>query len=105
MGNQQAEIATNILIPIDGSDPSNRAIDFAAEIGGPNAAYRLLHVTPDESLVRNATRPDAESTLAEVHATAALLAGQERLQSAVSEAKQETVLRTGDPARAIVKEA
>ena len=105
MDNQQADIATNILIPIDGSDPSSRAIDFAAEIGGQNAAYTLLHVTPGEQLVGNATQTNANSSLAEIHATAALLAGQERLQSVASGATQATVLRTGDPARTIVKEA
>ena len=105
MGPQQADIATNILIPLDGSAPSSRAIDFAAEIGGPNAAYALLHVAPGEPLVRDVFELAADQSPVQDHAAAALQAGSDRLRSVLPGATQETVLRAGDPARTIVKEA
>jgi nucleotide-binding universal stress UspA family protein len=105
MDTRYANIATNILIPLDGSDPASRAIDFAVTIGGPAATYTLLHVAPDEPLVRDATDATTGQDLTQSHATAALLAGSERLRAIAPDANQESVLRTGDPARIIVKEA
>jgi nucleotide-binding universal stress UspA family protein len=101
----QVDVATKILIPLDGSDASSRAIDFAATIGGPVASYTLLHVTPDEPLVRDGSDGAAGRTSVQGHAAAALLKGIERLHSAQPDASQATVLRSGDPARTIVREA
>ncbi len=105
MGERQADIATNILIPLDGSEPSSRAIDFAAEIGGPSAAYTLLHVTPTEPLVRDRFEHPPDQPPAQDFGAAALLAGLDRLRVLLPEASQEIVSRAGDPARTIVKEA
>jgi len=99
-----------MLIPLDGSDAANRAIDFAVTIGGPTATYFLLHVLPPEQELRNATGEIVLSTnrIQEMNqdlATTSLAAGSALLRSAAPSASIETVTRSGDPALTIVKEA
>jgi nucleotide-binding universal stress UspA family protein len=105
MDRRQAGIATSILIPLDGADPASRAIDFAATIGGPDATYTLLHVLPEKSLARDAGIFATDQIAAQADAAAALRSGGERLSASLPMARQAWVLRSGDPARTIVKEA
>lgn len=110
METPNAHAMNTMLIPLDGSDAANRAIDFAVTIGGPTATYVLLHVLPPELDLRNVTGEVVLSTdriqkMNRDVATTSLEAGSVLLRTAAPGASIETVTRTGDPALSIVKEA
>lgn len=106
MDTQRADIATNILVPIDGSFPSSRAIDFAATIGGPHATYTMLHVLPDASPAKeNGTDGGVDRPPASRLAYDMLRAGGDRLRETLPGATPEIIVRYGDPALTIVREA
>jgi nucleotide-binding universal stress UspA family protein len=105
MDSRQAGIAASILIPLDGVDPASPAIDYAAAIGGPDATYTLLHVSPEDLPDRDGRTFAADRIAARADAAAALRDGGERLCERLPMARQAWVLRVGDPAKTIVREA
>lgn len=101
--------ACRILIPLDGSEPSNRAITAALTIGGPEATYILLHVLEETIPVRgpwSQTTPAIPIVERDYRRSAtSLAAGGVALRRAAPFARLETMMRVGDPARTIVTEA
>lgn len=101
-----------ILVPVDGSANSRRAVEAAAElVKCHQAALILLHVIPDEPLPKELVKMIASGEITESHmgllrdsAEIILQDAQETLRAAgVKEDKSEYIL--GDPASRIIEYA
>ncbi len=93
----------HVVIPLDGSEMSERALDFAAQL--PLHKATLLRVEPDFQILRPGPLDDfredwRDILVEEVEAELQPLA--DRLRAAVGEAEVETAVRFGDPATEII---
>lgn len=104
-------MSKTILVPVDGSEHSRKALAFAAEICGKfDGKLLLLHVPQslphDRTLVLGAAAITMHSTGDELAAIGSkVLDAAKQLASQHGCKTVETLTRSGDPAQAIVKQA
>lgn len=104
-------MSKNILVPVDGSEHSKKALEFAAELCGKfDGKLTLLHVPQslphDRTLVMGAAAITMHSTGDELAAAGSKVidaAKQVASQHGCKNVQAQTV--SGDPAQAIVKQA
>ena len=98
-----------ILVPVDGSEHAQKAVEFAANVAKQNdASVHLLHIISSTKIPKEVEDFVKSERIAEPPATYLQVVGEKILGAAESEAKRmgiknvEKIVMKGDPAQVII---